>query len=73
MFSLDYGEVVDSKDTIKDLQIMVDKEFTYKDYLRKAVSKTKQKSAWRSVIQCHLDYSIILWAPYSLKYKLKLL
>ena len=90
VFSPDYGEVVESKDTIKDLGIMVEKEFTYKDHLRKAVSKTKQKSAWvlrtfrtrdipflrtlwRTVIQCYLDYGNILWAPYSLKYKLRLL
>ena len=90
VFSPDYGEVVEAKDTIKDLGILVDREFTYEDHLRKAVSKTKQKSAWvlrtfstrevpflrtlwRSIIQCHLDYGNILWAPYSLKYKLRLL
>ena len=90
VFSPDYGEVVEAKETIKDLGILVDSEFSYDDHLRKAVSKTKQKSAWalrtfstrevpflrtlwRTIIQCHLDYGNILWAPYSTKYKLRLL
>ena len=28
---------------------------------------------WRTLIQCHLDYGSILWAPYQTKFKWKLL
>ena len=69
---------------------MVDNDLNYEDHLWRAVSKTKQKSAWvlmtfstsdvsflrtlwRSIIQCYLDYGNILWAPYNMKYKLRLL
>ena len=69
---------------------MVDRELSYEEQLRKAVSKTKQKTAWvlrtfstrevsflrimwRTLIQCHLDYGCILWAPYHTKYKWKLM
>ena len=46
IFSLDYGEIVEAKPTIKDLGILVDDKLSYEDQLFKAVSKTKQKAAW---------------------------
>ena len=82
LFSPDFGEVVEAKDTIKDLGILVDRQLSYVEQLYKAVNKTKQKAGWvlrtfstrdipllrtlwKSLIQCHLDYGNILWAPYS--------
>ena len=46
LFSPDFGEVVDAKDTIKDLGILVDRQLNYVDQLYKAVNKTKQKAGW---------------------------
>ena len=82
IFSPDHGEVVEEKDVIKDLGILVDSDICYVDQLYKAVNKAKQKAAWvlrtfssrfvdlmrtmwRSLVQCHLDYGNILWAPYN--------
>ena len=31
------------------------------------------RTMWQSLIQCHLDYGCLLWAPYSTKTKLKIL
>ena len=44
IFSPYFGEIVEAKDTIKDLGILVDRQLNYIDQLYKAVNKTKQKS-----------------------------
>ena len=90
IFSPDYGEIVEAKEVIKDLGILVDDKLSYTDQLFSAVAKAKQKSAWvlrtfstrkvsflrtmwQSLIQCHLDYGCILWAPYDSKSNLRMM
>ena len=88
IFSPNYQEVIDRKEVIKDLGILVDQDLSYKAQYDTALSKTKQKYSWvlrtfstcepeflrimwNSLIQCHLDYGSILWAPYTVKKYLK--
>ena len=40
------GEVVEQKDTIKDLDILVEDSLTYGDQLAMAVTKAGHKSVW---------------------------
>ena len=46
IFSPDYQEIVDRKDVIKDLGILIDQELNYYDQFNAAISKTKQKYSW---------------------------
>ena len=88
IFNPEYAEVVEEKDVIKDLGLMIDSTLSYEHQLAKAVSKTNQKAGWvlrtfstrnvelwrtmwRSLIQRHLDYGCLLWAPYGCKGKLR--
>ena len=75
-------EVVEEKNVINDLRILVYHELNYVEQMFKAINKAKQKTGWvlqtfssrdvdimrtiwRSVVQCHLDYGNLLWAPYN--------
>ena len=81
IFSPGYEEIVEAKEVIKDLGVLVDDKLSYTDQLNSAVAKAKQKSAWvlrtfstrkvsflrtmwNTLVQCHLDYGCVLWAPY---------
>ena len=46
IFSPEYAEVVEEKEVIKDLGLMVDFSLSYEQKLAKAVSKTNQKAGW---------------------------
>ena len=46
IFSPEYSDIVENKDVIKDLGIMIDEDISYIYQLNKAVNKTRQKSAW---------------------------
>ena len=84
IFSPKYQEIIERKEVIKDLGILVDQDINYKAQYDAALSKTRQKYSWvlrtfssrdpqfmrimwTSLIQCHLDYGCILWAPYTCK------
>ena len=84
IFSPNYQEIIERKEVIKDLGILVDHDLNYKAQFDAALAKTRQKYSWvlrtfsshdpefmrimwNSLIQFHLDYGCILWAPYTCK------
>ena len=88
LFTPDFEDVIEEKNYIKDLGILVDSELRYKEQMKLAVSKANKKASWilrtfgnrsvefmrktwRVLVQCHLDYGSVLWAPVNQKGDLK--
>ena len=88
LFTPEFEDIIEEKNYIKDLGILVDSELRYKEQMKSAVSKANRKASWilqtfitrkvdfmrktwKVLVQCHLYYGSVLWAPVSLKGDLK--
>ena len=46
LFTPDFEDIIEEKNYIKDLGILVDSELRYKDHMKLAVSKANKKASW---------------------------